>query len=144
MADLAQVKDIVDAWRPLKPVESTRVEYWIGAASRKIRRRWKDVDQRIAAGTLQLEDVTDVVVSMVLSVLPKIENNGVKSVAVAAGAESRAITLDSSGGDERLSFEEWMVEIFEGVAASTPLPQIKAPMAYGLNRIFPDWKEVYE
>ena len=144
MADLAQVTDIVNAWRPLNPVETTRAEYWIGAVSRKIRRRWKDVDQRLTDGSLQADDVTDVVVSMVLSLLPKLESNGMRSVSVAAGAESRAITLDSSGGDERLSFEDWMVEIFEGTAAQTALPKLKAPKPYGLNRIFPDWKEVYE
>lgn len=143
-ADLAQVQDVELAWRTLNTTERSRAEYWIGAASRRIRRRWPNVDDRIANDTLDAKDVSDVVVAMVITVLPTLENAGQKSWSVQAGAEAKSVTLESGRLEDRLPIEDWMIEIFEGAISQMALPKIAAPRPYGMNRIFPDWKEVYD
>lgn len=142
--DLANVQDVELAWRSLTPTERSRAEYWIGAASRRIRRRWPDVDARITNGTLDAKDVSDVVVNMVITLLPTLENAGQKSWSIQAGAEAKSVTLETGRLEDRLKFENWMIEIFEGAASRMALPKIAAPRPYGLNTIFPDWKEVYD
>ena len=148
MADplqLATVENVVSAWKPLNDVERERAEYWISAASRALRRRWKDIDARINAGTLAKDDVTDVIVGLVIDILPGLANNGMKSGSVQAGAEARSFTMeDRKNGAGRIVFQDWMVEIFEGPVGETPRPKISTPRPYGLNRIFPEWKEVYD
>lgn len=144
MADLATVEQLELAWRTLTPTEKSRAEWWIGAASRRIRRRWKDVDERIAAGTLNAEDVSDVVVDLVITVLPTLENAGQKSWSVQAGAEAKSVTLESGRLEDRLEFKDWMIDIFDGGTSQMALPKIAAPRPYGLNTIFPSWKEVYD
>lgn len=144
MADLATVEQLELAWRTLTPTEKSRAEWWIGAASRRIRRKWKDVDERIAAGTLNAEDVSDVVVDLVITVLPTLENAGQKSWSVQAGAEAKSVTLESGRLEDRLEFKDWMIDIFDGGASQMALPKIAAPRPFGLNTIFPSWKEVYD
>jgi hypothetical protein len=49
MADLATVADVVARWRPLSTAEVNLATILVGDASRMIRRRWSDIDTRIAA-----------------------------------------------------------------------------------------------
>jgi len=121
MADLATIENVEAAWRPLAGVVRTRAEYYLGAASRRIRRRWKDVDERIAAQTLDAEDVSDVVVQMVLNAVDGPPVRGAKSFSEGTGPYSRSATLATTKTDP-LEFEDWMIDVFEGSAA-TATPQ---------------------
>lgn len=144
MAELASVEDIVSAWRPLTPVETTRAEYWIAAASRRLRRRWKTLDAQIESGQLDREDVVDVVVQLVIGVLPTLDNAGMKSLSVQAGSMAKSYTLEERGNQDRLHLEDWMIEIFEGAGPLTATPKIASPRPYNLNRVFTDWQETYD
>jgi hypothetical protein len=61
----ATPEDLQARWRPLDPEETARAAVLLGDASRIVRRRWSDIDARIAAGDLDLEDVVMVVCAMV-------------------------------------------------------------------------------
>lgn len=121
-ADLAAITVIEQAWRPLNPVEKNRAEYYLGVASRAIRRRWPDVDQRIANADdyLGAEDVADVVVQMVLSAVDVPPVRGAKSFTVTTGPMSRSATLEA-GSTSPSVIEAWMVEVFEGRPTAMPL-----------------------
>lgn len=112
MADLADTDDIEAAWRSLTTEEETRATYLIGRVSRRIRRRWPDVDDRLTAGTLAAADVVDVVVEMVLPVLAGPPVPGARSWAFSSGAESQTVTLGALA--DAAEFASWMVELFEG------------------------------
>lgn len=135
MEPLATRDAVAEAWRPLTGTEPERADYLLGFASRRIRRRWRDVDARLAAGVLTPEDVADVVVGLVLQALPLAPVPGARSWQVTSGAESRTVTLGSAHGDpNRMTFEDWMVEILDGTAPGGALPVFSAPPAQG----FPD------
>lgn len=140
----AAVEDIEAAWKPLSAAERSRAEYWLNAASRKIRRRWKNIDGRITEGLLDKGDVSDVVVALVIDVLPSLENAGLRSMSVQAGSMGRSFTLEDRGNQDRLHLEDWMVEILNGTVVSGATPQIAAPRPYDFNRVFPDMREVYD
>ncbi|MCO4256507.1 Gp19/Gp15/Gp42 family protein [Pseudarthrobacter cellobiosi] len=133
MADLAQIETVAAAWRPLTSVEVPRATYYLAAASRKIRRRWPDVDSRIAAGTLTEEDVSDVVVQMVLGAVDVVPVRGAKSFSEGVGPMSRSATLAGASSDP-LVLEDWMVAVFEG--SSTALPQSSMPPSGNYEGIF--------
>lgn len=116
MADLATVDDVEAAWRSLTDSETTRATYLLGRVSRRIRRRWADVDDRITSGDLAEADVIDVVVDMVIAVMGGPPVRGARSWQVTSGSESRAVTLGSDAVDA-MEFESWMVEVFEGRGA---------------------------
>ncbi|WP_315913583.1 Gp19/Gp15/Gp42 family protein [Arthrobacter sp. lap29] len=119
---LALVEDLEAAWRPLKAAEKTRAEYYLGVASRKIRRRWKTVDARIATGELGEDDVKDVVVDLVLPKLDAPPVHNAKSWSQGAGPYSQQVTLQS-GVRGLFEFEDWMVEVFEDSGGtSAPIP----------------------
>lgn len=124
LADLAAVVDLENAWRPLTAAERTRAEYYLGAVSRRIRRRWKDVDQRIAADSLGVDDVKDVVIDMVLPKLDAPPVHNARSWTQGAGPFNQQITL-KSGTRGLYDFEDWMVEVFEG--SSSPGPVFHMP-----------------
>lgn len=116
MADtpLATTDDVEAAWRPLADAELTRAETLIGRASRKIRRRWSDVDDRITAGTLTAEDVADVVAEMVQVAMT--QTPGVSQISETAGPFSQGETYTNP--NSRLYFTADMVEVFEGRQAT--------------------------
>ena len=141
MGDLAIARDVEDAWRPLTLDERRRVTYWIGRASRRIHSRWPDVAERISAGTLDREDVRDVVVDLVLAAVDAPPVRGARSWQVSSGAESRSVTLgDRAGGDARLHFTAEMIEVFEGRPTGAA-PQGSFPPARPFDDIFPMWRE---
>lgn len=131
MADLAEVSDVVAAWRPLTTDETTRATYLLGRASRKVRRRWPDVDDRIDSGDLDADDVVDVVVELVLTVLAGPPVPGAKSWSVTSGQESRSVTLAELA--QAMTFTGEMVEVFEG-ALTGARPRAEFPCA----RAWPD------
>lgn len=129
MADLAQVSDVVAAWRPLTTDETTRATYLLERASRKVRRRWPDVDDRITASTLDADDVAEVVVALVVSVLNGPPVPGAKSWSVSSGSESRSVTLAELV--RAMVFTDEMVEIFEGpTTGRVPVGDFPAALAW--------------
>lgn len=132
MADLAEVSIVEQAWRPLTAAERTKAEYWIGRASRRIRSRWRDVDDRLAAGTLDAAEVQDVAVEMVLAVLGGPPIRGAKSFSEGVGPMSRSATLVGASADP-LVIEDWMVEVFEG--RTTTRPSGSFPLSGNYDRI---------
>lgn len=117
---LAAIKDLEGAWRPLTALEKTNAEYYLGAASRQIRRRWKTVDQRIASNELGAEDVADVVVELVLEKLggPQIRN--ARSWTQGAGPFQQQVTLNAAAGKGLFEFADWMLEVFENKTSALP------------------------
>lgn len=140
MAELATKDELASAWRPIREKEQERADYWLGAASRRIRRRWRDVDARIASGSLDRADVADVVVHMVMRVMAGPASPDAKAWSVSAGSESQSITQGSARGDDLLTIEEWMVDVFESITAATALPTFSAPPSGRYENLF-QWKE---
>jgi hypothetical protein len=138
MSDLATPDVLEKAWRPLTAAERPRAEYYLSKASRRIRRRWPDVDDRMAAQTLDSEDVEDVIVQMVLAVLDGPPIRGAKSFSEGVGPMSRSATF-IAGGPDPLVIEEWMVEVFEG-RQTTAEPVGSFPPA-GTNKPACSWTE---
>ncbi|POH58916.1 Gp19/Gp15/Gp42 family protein [Arthrobacter glacialis] len=134
---LASVQDLEGAWRPLTVREKTTAGHYLGAASRQIRRRWKTVDQRILDGELGAEDVSDVVVELVLDKLggPQIRN--ARSWTAGAGPFQQQVTLQS-GKKDLFDFEDWMLLVFE--SKSAVLPDFHAPPSGQYEGIF-NWPE---
>ncbi|MFJ4168496.1 Gp19/Gp15/Gp42 family protein [Paenarthrobacter sp. NPDC089714] len=137
--DLAELETLEQAWRPLTAAERPRAEYYLGMASRAIRRRWQDVDQRITNpdDRLTAEDVSDVVVQMVLSAVDGPPVRGAKSFSESVGPMSRSATLQA-GSTNPANIEDWMVEVIEG--RRTALPQFHAPPSGRYENLF-EWPE---
>ncbi|MFK0005476.1 Gp19/Gp15/Gp42 family protein [Paenarthrobacter sp. NPDC090520] len=137
--DLAELETVEKAWRPLRAAEKPKAEYYLGMASRAIRRRWRDVDERIAnpGDLLTAEDVADVVVQMVLSAVEGSPVRGAKSFSKTTGPMSLSATFEA-GSTNPSNIEDWMVEVFEGRA--TVEPRFWAPPAGRYESIF-EWPE---
>lgn len=135
---LAEIKDLEEAWRPLTALEATNAEYYLGAASRQIRRRWKTVDQRIASNELGAEDVADVVVELVLEKLggPQIRN--ARSWTQGAGPFQQQVTLNAAAGKGLFEFADWMLEVFENKTSA--LPAFHSPPSGRYEELF-TWPE---
>lgn len=69
MADLADVSDVEDMYRPIPDDETTRVESLIRYASSVVRGRVPAIDRRIASGLLDEQTARDVVAVMVTRAL---------------------------------------------------------------------------
>lgn len=138
----AEPGDIADVWRPLTTAEAARAEKLIGTVSRAIRREWPNVPDRLDDGTLDPDDVTDVIVWSVLPILaPGVEiPPNAKSYQETSGSESRSVVLNSPSHDVLLEFAGWMVRVFEagpdGVTPTTALPRVRAPKPR-VDRAFP-------
>lgn len=107
---LAAVADLEAAWRSLTTSEQDRAEALLARASRKIRRRWPDVDARLTAGTLDPDDVADVVLEMVQSAMTT--PLGVQQASENAGPFGHSEQYANPMG--RLYFTDDMVAVFEG------------------------------
>lgn len=111
MADFATVEQLEESWRPLSDVEEARATALLARASRKIRARWSDVDDRITAGTLDADAVADVVLEMVQSAMTT--PPGVEQAAETAGPFSHSEKYANPLG--RLFFTADMIAVFDGV-----------------------------
>ncbi len=130
--NLAEVSDVEQAWRPLtKKDQRDRAAYLVGLASRKVRREYRDVDDRIASAQLAVQDVKDVIVGLVLQALPLSPHPGARTWQVSSGAESRSITLGEASSDPNaMRFTDWMLDILDASPSSGgPLPAFSAPPA---------------
>jgi hypothetical protein len=87
MADpFATPPDLLAGYGPLTPDETSRAAVLLADASRRIRRRWPDIDVRIAAGQLDAEDVRMVACAMVHRAMPSsVSTPGVTEQADTAG-----------------------------------------------------------
>lgn len=145
--DFATTGDIVNAWRPLSPIETTRAAYWLEVASRNVRRRWPDVDDRLALPDsdprhLDPRDVRDVVVALVLEVIGGPPVPRARQWSEASGSESLSVTIDAGGGYDPRVFAGWMVAIFEGdPVATAPLPLGCFPEPLNYDPMFPPSNE---
>lgn len=141
MADFAQPEDVATAWRPLSSQQQDSAKYYIGVVERRIRRRWPDVDARLAAGTLTADDLRDVVVQLVIPVLAALEApTGARSFQVSSGGESRQVTLDAGARVELPDFDDWMVAILDAAPSAAPLPVGAFPRSGRYDCLF-EWKE---
>lgn len=134
---LAAVADLEKAWRSLTAEEKPRAEYYLGFSSRLIRRRWSNVDARVAAGDLGAEDVADVVVHMVLGIIDGAPVRRAKSWSETRGPLSQSVTLESGKAD-LITLEDWMVEVFTSSPAASPVGSFPASGQY--EPVF-HWKE---
>lgn len=107
---LATVEDLEAAWRPLSEQEETRAAALIDRASRKVRRRWTDVDDRITAATLDADDVSDVVLEMVQVAMT--QTPGVSQQSEGSGPFNQSATYTNPNA--RLYFTDDMIAVFEG------------------------------
>lgn len=128
LPDLARVEDVEKAWRPLTTAEKSRAGYYIGQASRLIRRRWPDVDDRMAdpGDKLMPDDVSDVVVALVLSVIPSAVP-GARSWSQTTGPFAHSVTLPSTVDARPMALLTWMVEVFEKVVGASNRPRFGFP-----------------
>lgn len=144
---LASPGDIASAWHPLSPEEQTRSVHWIEVASRRIRRRWPDVDERMAladeadARWIDPAAVCDVVVTLVVEVLGGPDVPHARAMSIGSGSENRSVQLDRTGAMELPAFSGWMVEVFEGLTEQA-VAAGHFPRPLPLNHAFVT-KEVY-
>lgn len=110
MVDYASSDDVQAGWRPLTSAEHERATTLIGRASRKIRQRWPDVDARIASGSLNADDVRDVVAEMVQVAMT--QTPGVSQTSEGAGPFSQGVTYTNP--NSRLYLTDDMAAVFEG------------------------------
>lgn len=134
---LAQVADLEKAWRALTAEEKPRAEYYLGFSSRLIRRRWSNVDARLAAGDLAADDVTDVIVHMVLGIIDGAPVRRAKSWSETRGPLTQSVTLES-GKSDLITLEDWMVEVFTSFQAASPVGSFPPSGQY--EPVF-HWKE---
>lgn len=134
---LAQIVDLEKAWRALTAEEKPRAEYYLGFSSRLIRRRWSNVDARLADGDLGAEDVADVVVHMVLGIIDGAPVRRAKSWSETRGPLSQSVTLES-GKSDLITLEDWMVEVFTTSQAASPVGSFPPSGQY--EPVF-HWKE---
>lgn len=146
MSGFATAADVANLWRPLTAEETTRAGFLLGVASRRVRRDFPDVDDRIASGAVDFADVRDVVASMVIPVLGAAPVPGARSWSVASGSESRSVSVGSSTSANPLDlfeFAEWMLDILSPGRARSAVPVAYMPAGGGVSRLFPMSPEVY-
>ncbi|WP_191724988.1 hypothetical protein [Brevibacterium gallinarum] len=131
------MEQIAAAWRPLSEVEKNRADYYLGRASRLVRRTYPDVDERIAdpGDRLTADDVADVVVALVMSIVPK-PVAGARSWQQQAGPFSESVTLPASSADLPMTFEQWMRDVFAVDAHAKHGPAFAFPPAPAFDRLF--------
>ena len=110
---LATTADVEALWRTLSESETTVAESLIRVASRVIRARYGDVDDRILAGTLDAQDVADIVAAMVKRAMLSPAADGVESYAHGAGPFSENTKYSNPDGNVYLTAEERL--LFEPV-----------------------------
>jgi hypothetical protein len=114
-APFATPSDVEDRWRDLTDAEEARAEVLLGDASRIVRRRWPDIDARIAAGDLDADDVLMVVAGMVKRAMLGPDVDGVTEQTEAAGPFSVARKYSNPLGNLYLSASD-----IETLAAGEP------------------------
>ncbi len=141
--NFALPEDVQKAWRPLRNSEPDRAEYWIDVAARRVRRRWPDVDARMALAAedprhLSEKDVMHLVVVLVVEVLGGPVVPRARSWSKTHGETVEAVTLESAGPFDGALWAPWMVELFEGSPSVPNVPVFSFPRPRALFR---EWEE---
>lgn len=84
--------DVENRWRELTISERDLADTLAEDASRRVRRRWKTIDARIAAGALDSEDVRMVVAGVVKRAMLNSASEGVSSKTDSGGVYSQSVT----------------------------------------------------
>lgn len=103
---LAEPADVEALWRPLSDDEATVATRLLRIASRIVRTRYPDVDDRIAAATLAAEDVADVVAMMVKRAMQAPAADGVESASWTAGPFGTNTKYSNPDGNLYMTAEE--------------------------------------
>lgn len=98
--------DVEEIWRTLTPEEQTRATKLIEYASRKIRRLFVNIDDRIAAGSLDPLDVEMVVVAMVKRAMMNSSLEGMASQSQTAGPFAQTVKPSNPNGNLYLTKDE--------------------------------------
>lgn len=108
MADtpFATTEHIEMVWRTLTPEETDRATKLIEYASRILRQRFKDIDDRIAAGTVDPLDAEMVVVAMVKRAMMSGVLEGVESQSQTAGPFAHTVKPLNPNGNLYLTADE--------------------------------------
>jgi hypothetical protein len=94
--------DLAAIWRPLTDEEEAAALVWLSVASAMIRRRFSDIDTRIAAGTLDPAIVGHVAVMMVKRVMSARDPEDPISESIGEATQ----TWDRPGSDATLFFAD--------------------------------------
>jgi hypothetical protein len=105
MVSYATTGDLEARWRPLTDAELIPAATLLGAASRLVLARVPDLDERIAAGTLDPLLVTDVVCDIVRRALT-VRFTGAESTSVAVGQVSQSTTYSNPQANLYLTSDE--------------------------------------
>jgi hypothetical protein len=107
MTPFATTDDLAARWRPLTAAEEARAEVLIADASSMIRRLYPDIDERIAAGAIMLEDIVPIVCAMVKRVmLAPADLDGVEQRSQATGPHSVSDKFSNPMGNMFLTGDE--------------------------------------
>lgn len=117
MAALATTTDVENVWRPLSAAETTVATALLRVASRVVRARYADVDDRIAAGSLDKQDVADVVALMVKRAMLSPAADGVEQQSQTAGPFGISNKYANAEGNVYLTAEEKL--LFDVAASAT-------------------------
>lgn len=107
--DYAVVPDVEVRWRPLTQQETTQAEVLLSDASRMVRRQYPRTDERIAAGTLEREEVAAVVAGMVKRAMIGADVEGVTQQNQTAGPFARQVTFANPMGNLYFSAADKLV-----------------------------------
>lgn len=108
----AVAQDVADRWRPLSATEEATADILAADASQMIRDRWPDVDDRIAAGTLDPATLIRVVAGMVKRAMISRDSEGLDSRAQTAGPFSVNDKFSNPMGNLYFSGDD--LRVFDG------------------------------
>ena len=103
---LATPSDVEAVWRSLSAEETSLADALLRVASRVVRARYSDVDARITAGTLDAQDVADIVALMVKRSMVSPVGDGVEQQSQTAGPFSISNKYANAEGNIYLTAEE--------------------------------------
>lgn len=106
MFAFATKNDVAARWRALTVAEETLVDVLLEDASDMIRVRWPDIDDRVAAGTVDAKTLTRIVSAMVRRAVMNRSIEGVASQQTTAGPFSQNVTLSNADGNLYLTAQD--------------------------------------
>lgn len=103
---ITDIADVAGRWggHEVTDEEASLIEIRIGDVERKIRRRIKDLDARILAGTTDVEDVRQVVADAIL----RLVKNPDGYLSETDGNYTYMLSQDTASGKLMLTDEDWI------------------------------------
>lgn len=135
MAAYATIDDVEELWRPLSDDEAVLADALLERASRMIRTRVRDVDDRISSGKLDSAVAGDVAVAMVLRVLK--HPDSIRSETDTFGDESHTVIFDQAVSAGLLYVDDTEVALLSrrGARAFSVVPAQEPTTAAHVQRI---------